>query len=423
MKNIILKIITFLAFFYHIYPQALDVVGRSYIIVAGPLGLAFYLYHRAPFRKEILSLLLIYGAFVFCIYTSGYLNDTFSPFIDSYTRSQMAWLFSAYFCMLLLFTTHKNPTIETLAYYVTFVMLAQAVISVAMTLDDTIRSFFISLQLKVDLSELKMDMSEGQRIVGYGTAFFGAGAVYGYGLIFTAYLLAKAKLDKIRFLLLAAAYCFIFFIGLYSARTTVTGMAISLTMIGVLYLMDHRTEKKKIISLVFIMVIFATIAYSLTLIYFPTMSDWAFELFTNFIESGSFKTRSSNDISSMFVLPQSFEDMLYGTGSFMFFGSDVGYSRLLFFVGYPGTIIFFLYQMSFIKISLTKDWTVNILGFALIVQLFVLNIKGWIDLTFLGTLYFMFFAFYKYYIFQPKLYMRRKIQKANQQYTNKVSDR
>lgn len=413
MKDIVLKIITFLAFFYHIYPQALDVGGRSYIIVAGPLGLAFYLYHRAPFRKEIISLLLIYAAFVFCIYTSGYLNDTFSPFIDSYTRSQMAWIFSAYLCMLLLFTTHKNPTIETLAYYVTFVMLAQAVISVTMTLDETIRSFFISLQLKADLSELKMDMSEGQRIVGYGTAFFGAGAVYGYGLIFTAYLLVKAKLDRIKFILLAAVYCFIFFIGLYSARTTVTGMAISLAMIGILYLMDHRTEKKQVLNLIFIMVILSVIAYSLTIVYFPTMSDWAFELFTNLIEKGEFSTKSSNDISSMFIAPDRLEDILYGTGSFVFFGTDVGYSRLLFFIGYPGTIIFFLYQMSYIRISFTKDWTVNILGCALIVQMLVLNIKGWIDLTFLGTLYFMFFAFYKYYIFQPKLYMRRKIQKAN----------
>lgn len=407
MRIIILRIITFLSFFYHIYPQALDMAGSSYIIMAGPVGLMLYAYHRFPF-KEVIFVFLMGILFYFYYYICAYVNVSNDGYIFGYFRSQIAWFFSAYLCITLMFLAHDKPNLETLAYYIVFAMFAQSVISVGMTLNESVKDFFFAIQSKADYNEMKMDMSEGQRIVGYGTGFFGAGAVYGFGLIFNAYLLVKAKLDRNRFILLAAVFCFIFYVGLFTARTTVTGLAIGLALIGTLYFIDSHTDKKRIRTFLIVVVFLAASGYSLSYIYFPSMTDWAFELFENFIETGELHTKSSNDISGMFYAPKDWQTQIFGTANMGITGSDVGYTILLFFVGFPGTILFFLYQLTPIWLSQTKDWTVNILGLALFLQLLVLNIKGFIDMSFIGFLYFFFFMFYKYYIYQPKAYMIKK---------------
>ena len=407
MRIIILRIITFLTFFYHIYPQALDMAGSSYILLAGPVGLALYAYHRFPF-KEVIFILLFGVLYYFYYYICAYVNGGGDGSLDYYFRSQIAWFFSAYLCISFMFRAHENPNLETLAYYIVFAMFAQAVISVGMTLNDSVKDFFFALQSKADYNEMKMDMSEGQRIVGYGTGFFGAGAVYGYGLIFNAYLLVKAKLNRNQFILLAAVFCFIFYVGLFTARTVVTGLTIGLALIGALYFIDSNTDKKRIKTFVIVVIFLAAAGYSLSYMYFPSMTDWAFELFTNFIETGEFKTKSSNDLSGMLYAPQDLMTQVFGTADFGITGSDVGYTILFFFVGFPGTILFFLYQLSPLWLSRAKNFSVNVLPIALAIQLFALNVKGFIDMSFIGFLYFFFFMFYKYYIYQPKVYQIKK---------------
>ena len=91
-----------------------------------------------------------------------------------------------------------------------------------------------------------------------------------------------------------------------------------------------------------------------------------------------------------------------------FWGSDVGYSRLMFYVGIPGTILFFLYQLFIIKLSSTKDWGVNVFSLTMFLYTMALNFKGWIDLNFVLYGIFFFFMFYKYYIYYPQVRMKRE---------------
>mgnify|MGYP003623578718 FL=1 len=91
-----------------------------------------------------------------------------------------------------------------------------------------------------------------------------------------------------------------------------------------------------------------------------------------------------------------------------FFGSDVGYTRLFFYAGLFGTMMFFIYSMIIAKLSFTKDWSVNIVSITIIAYVMVLNIKGLIDQNPALYVIFFYFMFYKYYIYMPKLYANAK---------------
>ncbi len=412
IKQIIPMAVPMIFMFYFVYPQALQVAGSSFILFSGILGLALYMYHKFPFKEVILAVAALLGL-LFIFYTSGWVNSMDDPYTFGYIRSQIAWFFSAYLVIFLIFWVHKTPSFNLILVYIALAIGLQAVITFGMNINESIHDFFFSLQMQAEYTEEIMEEGGRQRLMGYGIAFFGAGAISGIGLIVISYLLMRMKLTNKSFLGLAALYAFTFYIGLFMARTTVIGAAIGFAIIGILYIWDNRSEKKQarafFISSIFLM----AGGYTLAMFYFPSFSDWAFELFINFTKTGKFQTRSSDGLDEMFLIPKDLHTLFFGTGRMVFFGTDVGYSRLLFWVGVPGTLAFFVYQMFIIKLSYTKDWAVNIMPIAIFVYTLALNIKGWIDLNFILYIFFFYFLFYKYYIYYPKLYRALSLERRS----------
>lgn len=71
--------------------------------------------------------------------------------------------------------------------------------------------------------------------------------------------------------------------------------------------------------------------------------------------------------------------------------------------GIIGTLGFFVYQLYIIRLSLTKDWGVNMVAISIFVYTLALNVKGLIDLNLILYIIFFYFMFYKYYVYMPKL--------------------
>jgi hypothetical protein len=407
--------------FYHIYPQALDVMGSSFILFSGLVGLAVYAYHHFPFKEVVYILAATFIVFL-VFYTSTWINGEVDDFYVSYVKSRLAWFFSAYLIILLIFKVHKKPTLNTVLLYIVGAIALQSLFAFLMYISEPIENFLFSLQMQVDYTKEIMDEAGSQRLMGYGIGFFGAGAISGIGLVILSYLFMRLRLNTKEFLLLAGVYVFIFYIGLFMARTTVIGMAVGFGVIAVLYIWDNRSERKQaktfIISSIFLMIA----GYIFAMFYFSSFSDWAFELFTNFFEHGKLETKSSNGLAEMFKIPEEVSVLIIGTGSSAFTGSDVGYTRLLFYTGIFGVLAFFLYQMYIIKLSLTKDWGVNIISIALFIYTLVLNLKGFIDLNLVLYIIFFYFMFYKYYVYYPRLYRQvKKKQKTLKRYGNSPS--
>ena len=122
----------------------------------------------------------------------------------------------------------------------------------------------------------------------------------------------------------------------------------------------------------------------------------------------------------MFLIPTKFSELIIGQGTATFFGTDVGYSRLLFFSGIIGTLGFFVYQLYIIKLSLTKDWGVNMVAISMFVYTLALNVKGLIDLNLILYIIFFYFMFYKYYVYMPNLYAKSKIKMKQRSISNKI---
>lgn len=418
LKHIIPMLLPLFVMFYHVYPQALDIRGSSFISLAGIIGLGIYAYHRFPFREVVYVMIATFGIF-FVFYISSWYNGTYDAFSFDYVKSRIAWFFTAYIIILLIFKVHRRPTLNTVLLYIVAAIALQSLIAFFMYISEPIEKFFYSLQMQVEYTEELMDEAGRQRLMGYGIGFFGAGAISGIGLILLSYLFMRMRLKLKEFILLAGLYVLIFYIGLFMARTTIVGMAIGFVVIGVLYLWDNRAVKKQakifVISSVFLM----AAGYIFAMLYFSSFSDWAFELFTNLFVHGRLETKSSSGLAEMFMIPKDLQTLIIGEGEIVFFGSDVGYSRLLFYSGILGTLAFFLYQLYVIKLGLTKDWGVNIVPLSIFVYTLALNVKGFIDLNFILYLIFFYFMFYKYYVYMPKIYAASKRQiKLTRAYKN-----
>jgi hypothetical protein len=393
--------------FYFIYPQALAVNGSSFVALAGIIGLGLYAYHRFPF-KEVVTVLSGLFVLFFVYYTLSWINAAPDGYTIGYFRTQGAWFFTAYMVVLSIFKVHEKPTFNTFLLYIVGAITLQSLIAFLMYLNEGVHDFFFALQMQDEYTEDVMDEAEGQRLMGYGIGFFGAGALSGIGLIAASYLLIRMKLSAKGFILLVACYVFMFYIGLFMARTTVVGMAIGLALIAVLYLKDNRSVKKQAKKFILVSFLLMIAGYTFAMFYFSNFSTWAFELFTNFFEHGRLETKSSNGLERMLIFPEDMHTIVFGRGYMGFWGSDVGYSRLFFYVGVPGAIFFFLYQYFIIKLSSTKDWGVNTFALTMLLYTMALNFKGWIDLNFVLYGIFFFFMFYKYYIYYPKIRMKRE---------------
>ncbi len=403
-------ILLLLFFFYYCFPQALNVGGSSFILFSGLVGLVVYVIHKFPF-PETMKLLGALGLLVFVYFTCTTINGVDDGgYAFNYAKSNVAWIFSAYLAIFLMFVIHKAPSFHTLLYYLIGAVALQCFIAVLMNFNEGVKDFLISIQLQTDIGETAVEIVEEERLIGYGTGFFGAGAIAGFGLICLGYLFMKSKMSNLKFVIMASLYAFIFFIGLFMARTAAIGFAFSVLLMLILYVSDSTANKRNLKFFVISFTLLAIVGVSLMYTYFPTMAEWGFELFTNFFDKGEFTTHSSDGMLHMLYMPDDFFTFMFGKGSMAFFGSDIGFTRLVFYSGIIGMIMFFLYPMIVARLSFTKDWTINMFLIILVVYVIVLNIKGLIDQNPLLYPIFFYFMYYKYYVYKPRVYANAKQQ-------------
>ncbi len=409
LKNIIPMVIPLLLMFYHIYPQALDVLGSSFILFSGVVGMAYYVYHGFPF-KETITLLLGMGVVLLWFLTVAWMNNTDDPYTLGYFKSEIAWFFSSYLIVLFIFKVHKQPSVDTVLMYIVGAVALQCFITFIMYLNESIAEFFFSLQLQLQYTEDVVGENSWQRLMGYGIGFFGAGANNGIALVVISYLLIRKSLKTSEFLILSSLYVFIFYISLFMARTTVVGAGVGFALIAFLYFKDKNAQRKQIHKFLIASVFLLFGGYLFAMFYFEGLADWAFELFINFAQKGELQTRSSDGIKGMFEIPELTKVLLAGDGVMLFRGSDVGYTRMLYYVGVIGSVLFYGYAFFIVRMWGTKHSTIKILGYALCVYSLILNIKGWYDLNHILFVIFFYFMFYKYYVYYPKMLKQNKEQ-------------
>ena len=286
--------------------------------------------------------------------------------------------------------------------YFLMTLVVQSVIAIVMFVNQPICLFLFDLQ-GIDLTSRVIKMYFGVRLIGLGCFYFGAGAIYGLGLIAIMPFMLKAK-NKQQLIKLILLYVYIFIVGIFFARTAMIGCVFSIVYLICCILIPKMCNK---VFLVFRQFIIYLTVFGIALVFIYTSSpklqedygdiiDFGFEAFINLVENGELSTASSDGLTEyhLSIWPQNQKtyyigDMRWTKGDSYYSDSDVGYVRLLFYFGVPGVILFLLYQYSIVRISglIFKERILSFFFFTVFFYALILLIKGYIDVASLIFIY------------------------------------
>lgn len=286
--------------------------------------------------------------------------------------------------------------------YFLMTLVVQSVIAIVMFVNQPICLFLFDLQ-GIDLTSRVIKMYFGVRLIGLGCFYFGAGAIYGLGLIAIMPFMLKAK-NKQQLIKLILLYVYIFIVGIFFARTAMIGCVFSIVYLIFCILIPKMCNK---VFLVFRQFIIYLTVFGIALVFIYTSSpklqedygdiiDFGFEAFINLVENGELSTASSDGLTeyhlSIWLQNQKtyyIGDMRWTKGDSYYGDSDVGYVRLLFYFGVPGVILFLLYQYSIVRISglIFKERILSFFFFTVFFYALILLIKGYIDVASLIFIY------------------------------------
>lgn len=286
--------------------------------------------------------------------------------------------------------------------YFLMTLVVQSVIAIVMFVNQPICLFLFDLQ-GIDLTSRVIKMYFGVRLIGLGCFYFGAGAIYGLGLIAIMPFMLKAK-NKQQLIKLILLYVYIFIVGIFFARTAMIGCVFSIVYLIFCILIPKMCNK---VFLVFRQFIIYLTVFDIALVFIYTSSpklqedygdiiDFGFEAFINLVENGELSTASSDGLTEyhLSIWPQNQKtyyigDMRWTKGDSYYGDSDVGYVRLLFYFGVPGVILFLLYQYSIVRISglIFKERILSFFFFTVFFYALILLIKGYIDVASLIFIY------------------------------------
>ena len=286
--------------------------------------------------------------------------------------------------------------------YFLMTLVVQSVIAIVMFVNQPICLFLFDLQ-GIDLTSRVIKMYFGVRLIGLGCFYFGAGAIYGLGLIAIMPFMLKAK-NKQQLIKLILLYVYIFIVGIFFARTAMIGCVFSIVYLIFCILIPKMCNK---VFLVFRQFIIYLTVFGIALVFIYTSSpklqedygdiiDFGFEAFINLVENGELSTASSDGLTEyhLSIWPQNQKtyyigDMRWTKGDSYYGDSDVGYVRLLFYFVVPGVILFLLYQYSIVRISglIFKERILSFFFFTVFFYALILLIKGYIDVASLIFIY------------------------------------
>lgn len=405
MKKAIPALLLLVLVFYHLYPQGRSIYyfGYSFIFASGAIGLVVFLFSKSFFPEVVKVLLSYLPLAFFCMFTR-FLNSYYDPFLLDTSKSLFAWFFSAFLIVFIFNKIHKNGSIQLLMYYIIIAVVIQGIISIAMYMNPAVDKYFTDLMMMDDLAKLKRAETKGERLLGYGIAFFGVGIICGVALNLVIFVLMTQRLNQVKRILLSLCYAFIFYVGLLSARTTLVGAAVSIVLLAVLTISNKsRTiNNAQLLSFFGVIAVLLVVGQTLCYFYFPQFAGWAFEAFTNYSETGELRTESSDGLYGMFLLPQTTSVWMFGNAHMLFWGTDVGFTRLLFYIGLPGTIAYFYFQYAVTKASFTKYTALNYTLMAMFVLVLALNVKGLADVNSFLFIIFFYVMYRKYFIIIPE---------------------
>ena len=403
MLRILRKIILVLATSFFLFPFSFPFLPEALntkIIVAafGLLALAFNSVRQRSFSfsEPTLFATLLAGIFsVWCLF-SVTINNTYDTIYADYIVSFATWMAGAYGVYSLLQWEYEKVDLEILTRYLTLVGVFQCVSAV---LIDNIS--FVERLVDHIMYQPGDFYKVNHRMYGLGAALDPAGVRFSVILIMIAHQFStNPNVRAIRLYQATdlGAFAIIVVIGAVISRTTLVGAGMGLAYIVISL---FRMRKGGFITTSMVRMFFwffiVMIVIVGTSIYFYRTSDtfqsylrFGFEAFFNWVETGEFRTNSTDILESMWVWPDNLETWLIGRGTFGVFDNDtdIGYCNFTLYCGLIGLIIFSVFFIYCHTVQIRKFRHFELAAWMLVALTFIVWIKVATDIFFIDALLF-----------------------------------
>ncbi len=301
-------------------------------------------------KRVIISAFLAVLFSLWC-YVAITINGTNNRDYVTYFASFGTWLGGAYGVYALLKMMHKQVDLLLISRYLALAGVAQCILALLINNVPIIHDWVEStILMATDFYERK------GRLYGIGCALDPAGVRFSVIQIIIAHHLARE--DKVRNSIGSSGLLIILFlvitvVGSMISRTTIVG-----TGLGLLYIIAANFIIKKggnvsklqiTFSLLLLVLIGGTVAISgylyNTNAAFHDDLRFGFEGFFNWVESGEFRTTSTDHLNTMWVWPETKRGWIIGEGRVGVFqtNSDIGYCNYIFYCGLIGLAIYSIF--------------------------------------------------------------------------------
>lgn len=354
----------------------LPISTRKFI---GIIGLVTFALNKFQSSSIVLKqgISLYFGCIVIlCI--SSIINAHVDTAVFSMFIGRILIVLGSYYILITFRKVNLNTFLKTFIYIVIF----NDLLAFVLFLSPPLNNYFTILE---PASESVMEVYSGLRFVGLGAfRFFEGGVINALALISIFYLLSirQFTIYKSAFLIIL-----ILFLGIFIARTTLTGL------IGLIFFFyPSWSTKRLLVKVSLIITSIAVIIFSFLNIYFsenPAI-EWAFEIIYNYLEKGSVETTSTDSLLTMYEFPSSITSWIIGDGQWLandgryYMHTDVGFCRLLFLFGLFGTIYFFLsFLRIIVSIAEQSKLSIKLLLLNAYILMILVNLKGFSDFSYI----------------------------------------
>lgn len=309
---------------------------------------------KVVFTNELFVASLIAMMFSFICFYSVTTNGTNDLFYSSYIVSMWVWLGGAYTVCYIMYRIHGYISVKLVMKYLIILCVLQCVI--ALLIDN-----FAFMRYFVDTYIYGEDsMSEENRLYGIGAYLDIAGTRFSAVLTMIVILLSydeEIRRNKKYIMLYIIMFVFITVVGSMISRTTGVGAIVAFVYLiyatGVLSTTFKFTNLRLwsiLIALTFLLVMICIYLYK-NVPAAQGLFRFGFEGFINWLETGVWRTRSTDYLQNMWIFPTSLKTWIIGDGLLLnpsnpykfYMGTDIGYLRFIFYCGLIGLSVFAIF--------------------------------------------------------------------------------
>lgn len=363
-------------------------------------------------NKKIIPMCVLFLLMALTTIISINYNGTNDLDFIVYPTTPILMLFSAYFIMHYFKKFYGDRlSFPIIAYYLIVIVVVQLIISISMYVSPAFQSLLFGL-LKPGAYVSARETESSGRLLGFGSNFMNLAVANCFALILISVLLKNATYFKIPTFyknFLAFFFIFLSVLGLMQARTTMMGCLLG---IGYMLFSSFKITYDNFKNGIFKLLIISTTAMGLILllvVLFPEFLEgkmhtlnYGFELFNNYSKSGKLTTGSSAMLEDMYAIwPKTNKTWLIGDGRFFnipndsgsgfYMNTDIGYARLIFYLGIIGAILYYAFEFEMIAQAFFPISKIGkSAGICMLFIIYIINGKSFTEVTTYIALFWIF---------------------------------